>query len=69
MKVKKYKPDDVIYVEDEIAVILEGIVLLKSHGDQVLPPKLLAKYEQGDIIGYSPADNGVSTREESWCIV
>jgi uncharacterized protein YbaP (TraB family) len=43
---------DVIFVENEVAVILDGTVHMKSHSDNILPPKILAKYEQGDIIGY-----------------
>jgi hypothetical protein len=42
--VKAFKTDDIIFVENEVAVILEGLIHLKSHADNVLPPKLMAKY-------------------------
>ncbi len=58
MRVKRYNTDEIIYVEEEVAVVLEGIVHLKSHSENILPPKLLAKFTQGDIIGYPVCDNG-----------
>jgi phage repressor protein C with HTH and peptisase S24 domain len=45
MKMKRYEKGDVIFVETEVAVILDGEVHLKSHADKILPPKLMAKYE------------------------
>lgn len=65
---KHYKTDDIIYVEDQVAVILEGVVHLKSHASNVLPPKLLTKYGEGDIIGYEKADGGLSKKVETWAI-
>ena len=44
MKVRRYNIDDILYVEDEVAVILDGVIHVKSHSQNVLPPKLLAKY-------------------------
>ena len=44
MQVKKFNADEIIFVEDKVAVILEGIVHIKSHSENVLPPKLLAKF-------------------------
>lgn len=44
MKIRQFKTDDIIFIEDEICVILDGIVHLKSHAENVIPPKLLAKY-------------------------
>jgi hypothetical protein len=35
----------VIFVDDEVAIILDGIVHLKSHAENIFPPKLLAKYQ------------------------
>lgn len=69
MTAKRYNTDEIIFVEDEVAVILEGIVHIKSHSENVLPPKLLAKYQQGDIIGYEFSDNGLSKKVETWAIV
>lgn len=69
ISVRRYNTDDIIYVEEDVAVILEGIVHLKSHAENVLPPKLLGKYIQGDIMGYAKSDNGISQKVETWCIV
>ncbi|CDW75604.1 tpr repeat protein [Stylonychia lemnae] len=69
MSVKKYKTDEIIFIEDAVAVILEGVVHLKSHSENILPPKLLAKFEQGDILGYEKSDNGLSRKVETWGIV
>lgn len=52
-----------------MAVILDGVVHMKSHAENVLPPKLLAKYLQGDIIGFDKADKGLSKKVETWCLV
>lgn len=52
MTLRQYNKDDIIFVENEVVVILEGIVHLKSHAENILPPKLLAKYGEGDILGY-----------------
>lgn len=57
MTVKTYNKDDIIFVENEVAVILEGIVHVKSHAESILPPKLMAKYGEGDILGYELAGN------------
>ena len=69
MKVRSYKTDEIIYNETTVVVILEGIVHLKSHAENILPPKLLAKLGQGDILGYSKADKGISSKVESWAVV
>lgn len=69
MTVKRYNTDEIIFVEDQVAVILDGVAHMKSHSENVLPPKLLAKYEQGDIMGYQQSDNGLSMKVETWCLV
>jgi hypothetical protein len=69
MSVRRYNTDEVIYVEDQVAVILDGIVHMKSHSEHILPPKLLAKFTQGDILGYAHADKGVSSKVETWNLV
>jgi len=44
MSVKRFKTDEIVFIEDSVAVILEGVVHVKSHSENILPPKLLAKY-------------------------
>ena len=60
MTVKWYNTDEIIYVEEDVVIVLGGIIHMKSHAENVLPPKLMGKYIQGDIMGYQKADNGVS---------
>ena len=68
MRVKKYTKGEILFVETEIMVLLDGMVFMKGHSDDVLQPKMLAKYQQGDIIGCKAIDNGISNKVESWCI-
>ena len=49
-------------------MILDGLVFMKSHTQDVVPPIMHAKYIQGDIIGFDKTDGGVSSRVETWCI-
>jgi len=44
MVIRQYHKNEVLFVEDEVMVILDGIVHMKSHTDNILPPKILAKY-------------------------
>jgi signal-transduction protein with cAMP-binding, CBS, and nucleotidyltransferase domain len=68
MKVRKYNKDDILFVENEVMVLLDGLVYMKGHTEEIVPPKMLAKLQQGDIIGYSKLDGGVSNKVETWCI-
>ena len=42
---------------------------MKIHDRNVVPPRMLAKLEQGDILGHSINDQGISNKVETWCIV
>ena len=42
---------------------------MKSHSENILPPKLLAKYLQGDVLGYDEVDQGLSSKVETWNLV
>ena len=44
MKVKKFKKGEILFAEEETMVILDGLVFMKSHVDNVIPPMMLAKY-------------------------
>ncbi len=68
MSVKKFNKGEILFVENETMVLLDGMVFMKGHTEDVIQPKILAKYQQGDIIGYKPIDNGVSNKNETWCI-
>ncbi len=68
MKFRKYNKGDILFLETEIMILLDGMVFMKGHTDEVVSPKMLAKYQQGDIIGCKSIDNGVSNKVETWCI-
>ena len=68
MKTRKFKKGDILFVESEVMILLDGLVFMKGHTDEILEPKMLAKFQQGDIIGCKKIDNGVSNKVETWCI-
>ena len=68
MKCRRYKKDEVLFADNEVMILLDGLVHMKSHADDVVPPKMLAKLQQGDIIGFSKVDNGCSQRVDTWCV-
>ncbi len=43
MRCKRYKKDEVIFVGSEVNILLDGLVYMKSHTEEVVPPKMLAK--------------------------
>lgn len=68
MKIKQFQPNEIVFVDEEVGVILEGTVHLKSHSEKIIPPKLIAKFQEGDIIGFDKGDRGLSTKIESWIV-
>ena len=60
MRCKRFKKDEVIFVDTEVQILLDGLVYMKSHTEDVTSPKILAKLQQGDIIGCTSLDNGIS---------
>ena len=47
-------------MDTEVQILLDGLVYMKSHTEDVTSPKILAKLQQGDIIGCTSLDNGIS---------
>ncbi len=45
MKFRKYNKGDILFVEKETIVILDGLVFMKSHSENILPPQIFAKYQ------------------------
>ena len=68
MKVKRYEKGDLLFFENEVLILLDGLVFMKSHTQAVVPPVMQAKYIQGDVLGFSKSDGGISNKVESWCI-
>ncbi len=57
-----------LFAENEVLILLDGLVHMKSHAEDVVPPKMLAKLQQGDIIGCPKMDNGTSQKVDTWCV-
>ena len=47
-------------MDTEVQILLDGLVYMKSHTEDVTSPKIQAKLQQGDIIGCTSLDNGIS---------
>lgn len=45
MRFKRFNKGDLIFVEKELIVLLDGLVFMKSHTDNVIPPIMQAKYQ------------------------
>ena len=43
MRCKSYKKDEVIFLDSEVKILLDGLVYMKSHTEEVVAPKMLAK--------------------------
>ena len=52
MKVKRYDKGDLLFFENEVLILLDGLVFMKSHTQAVVPPVMQAKYTQGDVLGF-----------------
>ena len=66
-----YKPDEIVFIKDDICVILEGFVLNRSHIKGKAKGAIaenIAKYTSGDILGYAPIDKGVTINPDNWLL-
>jgi hypothetical protein len=68
MRFKRFSKGDLLFVEKEVMILLDGLVFMKSHTENVVPPIMQAKYQQGDIIGCARVDGGTSNKVDTWCI-
>ena len=68
MKVKRHSKGSVIFPDDKICVILEGLVESKQHvaGERV--PRPFNKFYSGDILGFDKGDNGQTSNSNTWSI-
>ena len=58
MKLKQHKKESVLFPDFEVCIILDGLVESKYHNAGERIPLPLAKFRQGDILGYLDGDNG-----------
>lgn len=68
MKVKQHEIESVLFPDFDVCIILDGLVESKFHNSGERIPKPLAKYTQGDILGYLDGDNGSTAHVETWSI-
>ena len=67
MEVEVYKTDNIIFVEDgKVRIIVKGKAVLNGHDPDILLPKTIQTLFPGDIIGYTPIDNGNSKKLDTW---
>ncbi len=43
MKVRKYAKGEILFVESEVMILLDGLVFMKGHSEGVTAPQVLAK--------------------------
>ena len=68
MYFRLYSKNSIVYADNgEVQVILNGWMEMSSHKHKVFPPKFLARYEEGDIIG-SPYGSKESLRRHNWLV-
>lgn len=50
-----------------MSVVLFGDVVMKSHQQFLSPAKILARFQEGDIIGFNN-DSGQTLKIDNWCV-
>jgi len=68
MKVKIYEANSLIFCEDEVCIITGGMVIIQNFHNKFRSGKMMAKYTEGDIMGFAEIDNGMSNHKDSWCM-
>ena len=68
MRVEQFEPQQLIFPDYDVCIILAGLVETKYHkfGDRV--PKPHAKYREGDVLGFIEGDNGATAHVETWSV-
>jgi hypothetical protein len=69
MTVKLYEKNKLIFVEDSVSIVLDGMVFTKNHHDsQGGTPVLFTKHLAGSVIGCGEIDRRTTTHSDSWNI-
>ena len=67
MKVRKVKQDEVVFNdENNIQIVLSGSIEGRMYSEESRLYKMIARYNEGDIIGARHLDNGRSSEIECW---
>jgi len=58
--------DKIIFLQDNVGVITNGSIRIRSHENGVLTPFTVGKYKEGQIIGHGESDNNITTHSQTW---
>ena len=67
-RVKQISEGDLIFVEDEVAIILNGRIKLRLHEESALNFKTVGIYKEGQILGFEAGDNKFTKNCNLWYI-
>ena len=68
MTVKQHSKGSVIFPDEQICVILDGLVESKQHVAGQRVPIPFNKFQEGDILGFDKGDNGQTSNSNTWSI-
>ena len=68
MKVSRHEVNSVIFPDERVFILLEGLVETKRHifGERVPVP--LNIYRAGCVLGFEEGDKGVTSNIETWSV-
>lgn len=66
MKFLRFQKNQVIFFsKSSIYILVLGDIIMKSHKQKIFPSKLLARYQEGDILG-DVKQEGEWYKSENW---
>ena len=70
MRLKVYKANEVIFVEEKVCIILNGHVNLRNHAEKLDAGTLQAHYREGDVLGSNDEkyDRKLTVHPDSWLL-
>ena len=68
-EVELYEKDQVVFLNNRVGVIICGAIELRIHDkEDFLKPVLVRKALEGDILGFTEGDGGISSCPLSWLV-
>ena len=64
---KKHR--DLIFIDMNVIIILNGRVVLRKHERNPLKHSMLASYQSGQILGFEDGDDGITKDCDVWVSV
>ena len=68
MTPRRHEKNSVIFPDNEICILLEGIVETKKHKAGLRIPEPCNIYRNGCVLGYDEGDNGITSNVETWSV-